>query len=212
MSSCWWLCFFVRVFFFAVCAVRGAVLPLLRPPAHLCARTTRTTATTKTTLLLPPFVCLPGFHNNTLICYIIVPHVRKRVTWICSSEPPPAERSALEVLSYQTCGSRAGKLGGGSVAAAHLVSLPSFLQCFYLFIWSHLKTHNRGYRFGLPIVFVQVFKSLLLLLLLFFFPQHSTTCAKKERGKGRRFVASRIRGGKRQKRRVKGAVSGRLSR
>jgi hypothetical protein len=52
----------------------------------------------------------------------------------------------------------------------------------------------------------------LLLLLFFFFPQRSTTCAKKERGKGRCFVAWRIRGGKGQKRRVKGAVSGRLSR
>lgn len=99
------LCFFVRVFFFAICAVRcGAVLPLLRPPAHLCARTT-----TSTTLLLPLFVCLPGFHNNIRICYIILHHLRKLLKWICSSEPPPAERKALEVLSYQTCGSRAGR-------------------------------------------------------------------------------------------------------
>jgi hypothetical protein len=77
------------------------------------------------------------------------------------------------------------------VAAAHLVSLPSFLQRFFVFFgfWSHFITHNRGYRFGLPLVFVQVFKSLLLLFLLFFFPQHSTTCAKKERGKGQCFVA-----------------------
>ncbi len=77
------------------------------------------------------------------------------------------------------------------MAAAHLVSLPSFLQWFFSFfgVWSHFKTHNRGYRFGLPLVFVQVFKSLLLLLLFLFFPQRSTTCAKKERGKGRCFVA-----------------------
>jgi hypothetical protein len=35
--------------------------------------------------------------------------LRKLLKWICSSEPPPAERKALEVLSSQTCGSRAGR-------------------------------------------------------------------------------------------------------
>jgi hypothetical protein len=45
-------CLFLR---YLCGAVRcGAVLPLLRPPALLCARTT--TSTTKTTLLLPLFV------------------------------------------------------------------------------------------------------------------------------------------------------------
>jgi hypothetical protein len=101
------------------------------------------------------------------------------------------------------------RLGGSSTSCE-----PSFLSavffCFCFLVLSHFKTHSRfGHRFGLRLVFVQVFKSLLL---LFFLSQHSTTCAKKERGKGRFFVAWRIRGGKRQKRGVKGAVSGSVSR
>jgi len=69
------------------------------------------------------------------------------------------------------------------VAAAHLVSLPSFLQWFFSFfgVWSHFKTHNRGYRFGLPLVFVQVFKSLLLLLFFFLPAAFNNLCKERAR-------------------------------